>query len=421
MTSASIVSIGNELLNGHTTDTNATFICQQLLSIGVPVVSVYTVGDDVGKIVRALKRAAEDADIVIATGGLGPTDDDLTRQAFAELLNVKLELDSTPLEDIRQFFAKRGLPMPEKNAIQACIPAGAQPIKNPLGTAPGIEAGMDGRMFFALPGVPSEMKQMFEESVLPRLKQQGPALRSEAKKGGNAFTVIRKVRCFGAGESAIAEKLGDLMDRRRNPLINSTVGSGIITLHVVASAADKQQAEQMAQKDVEHLRSLLGELVFGVDDQTLAEVVGQQLAARHKTIAIAESCTGGLLGKLLTDIPGSSAYFTQGWITYSNKAKVEQLGISPNLIEKYGAVSEQVASAMAIAAKQKARSNFAVAITGIAGPAGGSEQKPVGLVFISFCDDRTCRTQRFLFSHTRDSIRLRAALTALNMLRLELA
>jgi nicotinamide-nucleotide amidase len=410
MSTASIVSIGNELLIGHTTDTNAAFICQQLLSIGVSVVSVYTVGDDIGQIVLALKRATDDADIVVATGGLGPTDDDLTRQAFAELLDAKLQLDSTLLETIRQFFAKRGLQMPEKNAIQAHIPAGAQPIENPIGTAPGICARFQQKILFALPGVPVEMKQMFEASVLPRLKQQG----------GKGFTVVRKIRCFGAGESVIAEKLGNLMGRQRNPLINSTVDSGVITLHVVADAKTKRQAEQLTKKDIEHLKSLLGDLIFGTDDQTLPEVVGGLLTQKHKTIAIAESCTGGLLAKLLTDIPGSSAYFTHGWITYSDKAKTEQLGIAPRAIEKNGAVSEQVASAMALAAQQKARSDFAIAITGIAGPTGGTEQKPVGLVYISVSSDNNCQTKRFLFSHTRDIIRHRAALTALNMLRLAL-
>jgi nicotinamide-nucleotide amidase len=408
MSTASIVAIGNELLNGHTTDTNATFICQKLLSTGIPVVSSYTVGDDIGQIVRALKRAAEDADIVIVTGGLGPTDDDITRQAFAEFLDVELKVNSKLLKGIRQFFEKRNIEMPERNAIQAHIPEGAQPIENPLGTAPGIFAEAQDKCFFALPGVPFEMKQMFEASVLPLLKE----------KGGKGFTIIKKIKCFGAGESVIAEKLGDLMKRERNPLINSTVNSSVITLHVVASAADKQKAEEMAQTDADHLRTLLGELVFGIDDQTLQEVAGQMLASQHKTVAVAESCTGGLLGKLITDIPGSSDYFTEGWITYSNKAKTEQLGVPAQLIEKYGAVSEEVALAMAQAARQKAGADFSIAITGIAGPSGGSEQKPVGLVFISICDGQNCRTQRFLFSQTREMVRLRAALSALNMLRL---
>jgi nicotinamide-nucleotide amidase len=410
MVKASIVSIGDELLNGHTTDTNAAYICRQLLSIGIPAVSACTVGDGVGKIVRALRQAAKDADIIITTGGLGPTDDDLTRQALAELLNVELQLDSTLLDGIRRFFEKRDLQMPERNAIQAYIPTGAGPIENSLGTAPGICARMQDKQLFALPGVPAEMSRMFDNSVLPRLKQQG----------GEGFTVIRKLRCFGAGESAIAEKLGELMDRRRNPLINSTVDAGVITLHIISAAPQKQQAEQMAQKDVEHLRSLLGGLVFGEGDQTLAEVVGKQLSRQQKTIAVAESCTGGLLAKMLTDVPGSSAYFTHGWITYSNKAKTEQLGISSKLIEKYGAVSEEVASAMAIAARQRAGTDFAVAIMGIAGPAGGSEQKPVGLVYISVSSYNDCQTSRFLLSHTREMVRTKAALMALNMLWLKL-
>jgi nicotinamide-nucleotide amidase len=408
MIKACIISIGNELLNGHTTDTNCPYICSRLLSIGIPVVSVYTVGDDIKQIVRSFKRAAEDAGLVIVTGGLGPTDDDITRQAFAELLGVKLQLKPALLRDIRKYFSDRGLPMPEKNTIQACVPKGALPLENPFGTAPGIFAKMKRKLFFAMPGVPVEMKEMLEKSVLPRL----------AKKGAGSFTIVKKVRCFGAGESALAEKLGDIMTRGRNPLINITVSSGIITLHVVACAKTKKQAEQMAQKDVNHIRSLLGDLIFGIDDQTLPEVVGEWLARNRKTVTVAESCTGGLLTKLITDVPGASEYFTHGWVTYSNKAKTELLGVPKKLIEKYGAVSEQVASAMAIAARQKAKSDFAVAITGIAGPAGGSKQKPVGLVYISVCDRNDCQTKKCLFSYTRDLIRTRAALTALNMLRL---
>ena len=259
-----------------------------------------------------------------------------------------------------------------------------------------------------MPGVPVEMKEMLEKSILPLLP----------KKGTGGFTIVKKVRCFGAGESALAEKLGNLLERGRNPLINITVSGGVITLHVVASAKTKKQAGQMAKKDVNHLHSLLGNLIFGVDDQTLPEVVGEWLARNRKTITVAESCTGGLLTKLITDIPGASEYFTQGWITYSNKAKTELLGVPKKLIEKHGAVSEQVASAMAIAARQKARSDFAIAITGIAGPAGGSKQKPVGLVYISVCDKNDCQTKKCLFSYTRELIRTRAALTALNMLRL---
>jgi nicotinamide-nucleotide amidase len=408
MIKACVVSIGNELLNGHTTDTNCSYICGRLLSIGIPVVSSYTVGDDIKQIARSLKRAAEDVDIVIVTGGLGPTDDDITRQAFAELLGTELQLRPALLKDIRKYFADRGLPMPEKNIIQACVPKGASAIENPFGTAPGIFAKMKKTLFFAMPGVPVEMKEMLEQSVIPRLNQ----------KRGDSFTVVKKVRCFGAGESALAERLGNLIERGRNPLINITVSAGVITLHVVASAKSKKQAEGMAKKDVNLLRSLLGDLIFGIDDQTLPEVVGHWLMKHHRTITVAESCTGGLLTKLITDIPGASDYFTHGWITYSNKAKTELLGVPEKLIKKHGAVSEQVACAMATGARQRAKSDYAIAITGIAGPAGGTKQKPIGLVYISVCDGNICKTKKCLFSYTRDLIRTRAALTALNMLRL---
>jgi nicotinamide-nucleotide amidase len=410
MAKASIVSIGNELLNGHTTDTNATYICRQLLSIGVPVVSVYAVGDEISKIVETLKKAAADADLVIATGGLGPTDDDLTRQAFAELLQTELVLDERLLEVIGDYFKKRGLVMPERNRIQAFIPKGAEAIENPIGTAPGIRAKLGDKILFALPGVPAEMRAMIDNTVLPYLQKQG----------GGEWTVIKKVRCFGTGESVIAEKLDDMMKRGRNPLINCTVDTGVISLHVMATAKDKRQAEEMAERDIEKLRIILGDLVYGENEQTMAEVVGRELVKQRKTLAIAESCTGGLVAKLITDIAGSSDYFIEGWVTYSNKAKVEQLGVSQELIDKYGAVSEQVAKAMATGAKRKAGSDFGVAITGIAGPGVGTEQKPIGLVFISVSSDNSCQTKKLLLSGSREMIRTRAALAVLNMLRLKL-
>ncbi|MFB0525143.1 MAG: nicotinamide-nucleotide amidohydrolase family protein, partial [Phycisphaerae bacterium] len=211
-----------------------------------------------------------------------------------------------------------------------------------------------------------------------------------------------------------------LMQRGRNPLINCTAEHGIITLTIIATAKDKIQAQQMAEKDEKSLRNTLGELVYGTGEQSLAEVVGEKLAQQNMTIAIAESCTGGNLAKLLTDIPGASRYFTYGWITYSNDAKISELGIPADAIDKHGAVSEQVAQAMAQQARKKAGTDFAIGITGIAGPAGGTEQKPVGLVYISVDSNSGCETKRFIFSHNRKSIRLRAALTALNMLRLKL-
>ncbi len=410
MKKASIISIGNELLSGQTVDTNAAYLSGELLSIGIPVVSSYAVGDDMDAIVRAFNLASTDADIVLATGGLGPTDDDLTRQGFAKFLGTELQLKTDLLDRIQNFFAKRNLQMSEKNRIQAYIPAGAKALANPLGTAPGIMAEAKGKLLIALPGVPSEMKRMFAESVLPELQ----------RFAGTQAVVVRKLRCFGTGESNIAELLGPLMQRGRKPLINCTVEYGIITLHIIATAEDKNKARQMAEKDEKSLRNKLAELVYGTEEQTLAEVVGEKLAREKMTIAVAESCTGGTLAKLLTDIPGASRYFSHGWVTYSNTAKTSELGVPADLIENFGAVSEQVAHAMARGARKKARTDFAIGITGIAGPAGATEQKPIGLVYISVDSYNGCNTKRCLFSHDRQFIRLRAAQTALNMLRLEL-
>ncbi len=410
MRKASIVSIGNELLTGQTVSTNGSYLSGRLLSIGIPVVSSYTCGDDVVSIIRAFNLAADDADVVIATGGLGPTDDDLTRQAFAKFLGVELKLENELLEKIQDFFSRRDLQVPVKTKVQAYIPAGTKTLANNLGTAPGIMAEYKGKLFFVMPGVPSEMKQMFEESVFPELK----------RFAGKQAVFVLKLRCFGAGESAITEKLGDLMQRGRNPLINCTIQYGVITLCIIATAEDKGQAREMAEKCEKTLRNALGELIYGTGEQTLAEVVGARLAQQKKTIAVAESCTGGTLAKLLTDISGASRYFTYGWVTYSNIAKIKELGVEADLIEEDGAVSAKVAEAMARGARERAGTDFAIGITGIAGPDGGSEQKPVGLVYISVDSNSGCETKRFIFAHNRDFTRVQAAQTALNMLRLKL-
>jgi nicotinamide-nucleotide amidase len=407
MKRASVINIGDELLSGQTVSTNAAYLGEQLLSIGIPVVSTYIIGDEIDSIVRSFNLACNDADFVVATGGLGPTDDDLTRQALAKLLGSELQLQEDLLQTIEAFFTSRNRQMSSRNKIQAYIPAGAKAIANNFGTAPGIMAELKGKSLFALPGVPSEMMRMFEESVLPELQRFA---------SGQAV-VVRKLRCFGTGESNIAESLGDIMQRGRNPLINCTVKHGVITLHIIATAKDKIQGQQMAEKDEKSLRSKLGELVYGTEEQTLAEVVGEKLAQKKQTIAVAESCTGGYIAKLLTDIPGASRYFTHGWITYSNDAKTSELGVPVHLIEQHGAVSEQVAEAMARGARKKSGTTFAIGVTGIAGPSGAGEQKPVGLVYISVDSDSGCETKRFVFHHDRASIRLRAAQTALNMVR----
>jgi nicotinamide-nucleotide amidase len=434
MANAAIISVGNELLNGNTVDTNSNWLQNQLLSISIPVVFTCAITDDIQEIKNTIQYASGKADIILITGGLGPTDDDLTRQAIAEFLGVKLEYHSELFEKIEKFFISINRPMVEKNKIQAYLPAGTSEIENDLGTAPGIYYPVrdkeseipDGhqrrpvsngvneenkKIIIAMPGVPSEMKQMFDKSILPRLKK--------FSKGD--IIITRKIRCIGAGESTIAEMMGDMMNRQRNPLINCTVDHGIITLHIIARAKDKRTAETMATKDIERLCGILGRLVYGFDEQTLAKVVGQKLLEKKKTLAIAESCTGGLIAKMITDVAGSSGYFTYGWVTYSNEAKISELGVEKGLIDRFGAVSSEVAAAMAEGARKKSGADFAISITGIAGPEGGSDEKPVGLVYISIASKNGVNTEKMLMGpRNRDFIRLRTSQHALNLLRLNL-
>lgn len=411
MNRASIISIGNELLSGRTVDSNAAYLSRKLASIGITVISRYTAGDNTKAIVRFLQLAAGRAELVLVTGGLGATADDLTRYGLAEFLKADLKLQPDLLEQIRHFFVSRNQSMPENNKAQACLPAGTTAITNPTGTAPGIIAEKDGKLFVFLPGVPSEARKMFEESVIEDLNSRvtGPV------------TATKKIKCFGASESAIAGQLGDMCRRDRNPLINFTVDGGVITLEVIATADDKTSAENLVDKDTKSLRQILGSLIYGTAEQKPAEVVAERLLYLGKTVTVAESCTGGLVAKLLTDIPGSSGYFRYGWVTYSNAAKTSQLGVPAGFFKDYGAVSSRVAEAMATGAAEKSRADFAVAVTGIAGPSGGGRDKPVGLVYVGISSNNRCHSERFVFSGDRERIRLFAAQTALNLLRLEIS
>ncbi len=411
MIRSALISVGNELLCGRTVDTNAAWLSGRLFAMGVRTVSVHLVADETGDIVAALQAASSQVDIVLVTGGLGPTDDDLTRAALADYLGVELEYRPDLVDRIEAFFTSRGMSMPARNRRQACVPKGAEPIENPCGTAPGILYQADSKLIALMPGVPSEMKAMYEASVWPQIQRRldGPVVRSA------------NLRCYGVGESTLATMLGDRMRRGRNPLINCTVSAGIITLQMIASAPSEQQAEKMLAEQRTELENLLGPLVFGSGEHTLQDVVGKLLTAQNKTLAVAESCTGGLVCKLLTDSPGASQYLTFGWVTYSNTAKIEQLDVPPAIIEQFGAVSEPVAKAMADGAARKGHADCAIAITGIAGPGGQTEQKSVGLVYIGIMNNKKSQVHRFHFPKTgREIVRLRAAQTALNLLRREL-
>lgn len=408
---ACIVSVGNELLNGHTVDTNASWLAGRLFEMGIETAGVWLVPDEKERIVKSLNDAAQLGELILVTGGLGPTDDDLTREAVAAFLKVQLEMHQALLDRLAAFFETRGLPMAEKNRSQVFIPSGCEILDNPRGTAAGFWAQKEDFSIAVMPGVPAEMKSMFENEVLPRIQRfiSGPV------------TASGKVRCFGAGESMVAQKLGDLMSRNRNPLINCTCGSGEILLHIIARAEDRKKAQQMVQKDRILLTEVLGEWVYGYDDESLPVCVSNFLRKSGKTIALAESCTGGLLGKMLTDIPGSSDYFQAGWIAYSNEAKRRFLSVPGEIIEKYGAVSREVAGEMATRASQIAGADIGIGITGIAGPEGGSVEKPIGLVCIGLSMNGKTEVQEYRFPPVnRDFVRHRSAMAALNMLRIKL-
>lgn len=403
--SAGIISVGNELLSGQTLDTNAAYLGAELLSVNLQVSRHWTVPDDLEAVAEALDQGTRSCDVVLVTGGLGPTDDDITRQALARFMGVDLELREDLLEQIRQFFKSRERPMAKRNEIQACLPAGCEVLPNEKGTAPGIKAVCGRASVYVLPGVPAEMKAMFADSVRPQLHQVS----------GHRI-VTRKLKCYGVGESSLVSLLGQEMQRGRNPLINCTVHHGVITLHVIGSGSTVKEAQDLVEQDEQFLRKTLGGFVFGSADDTLAHVIGRFLQERQASLAVAESCTGGLVAKLITDVPGSSAFFNQGWVTYCNESKMERLGVPEKTLEAFGAVSEPVAEAMALGALGKSGAQHAISVSGIAGPGGGTESKPKGLVFIGTASDRGCDVKKYLFTGDRAAIRLRAAQSALHQL-----
>jgi nicotinamide-nucleotide amidase len=413
---AIILSIGDELVLGQTVDTNSAWISQQLASVGCAVAAHLTVADDQRAIEQAIEESVGRCDFLIISGGIGPTEDDLTRQALAAVMREPLELSETWLAELRKFFEARGRKMPEANRIQAMIPRGATMVFNTAGTAAGIDATyVSGDQktvcrVFVVPGVPKEMKVMFARDVLPHVK----------RAGGGAVILSRTLHTFGLGESAVAEKLGDLMRRDRNPSVGTTVSGGVVSLRVNARFGSHDEAARQLRETEEACREALGTLVYGSDDETLDRVVGTMLAERHKTVCTAESCTGGLLAKMLTDVPGSSRHFRQGWVTYTNESKTDLLGVPAPLIAEHGAVSEPVVVAMAEGARSRARCDYAIAISGVAGPDGGTAAKPVGMVCIALASSEGTAARTFNFPGDRDWVRDRSAKMGLSLLRYRL-
>lgn len=408
---AEILSVGTELLLGQIVDSNAAYLGRTLAGLGIDLFYKSTVGDNEGRVIDTLRRAKDRADLIITSGGLGPTEDDLTKECIARVFDEELVMHEPSLEQLHRFFARRGVPMPERNAKQALIYRNGRTLENPNGTAPGALLEKDGKIVISLPGPPNEMIPMVENHVIPFL--------TERLQGQRQYLVTRVVRFIGIGESAVEERVQDLI-RSTNPSLAPLAHTGEVHLRIGAKADSPEAAEALIQPMEAELRRRLGRFIYGVDKTTLEAAVIQLLKERGKAVACAESCTGGGLGARLTSIPGSSAAFLGGVISYSNDAKVRLLGVDPALLAQHGAVSAPVAEAMARGARERLGADLAVSITGVAGPDGGTPEKPVGLVYLGVATADRVYARENHFIGIREDVRRRSTQVALQLIREEL-
>ncbi len=409
---ACILAVGSEMLTPFRVDTNSLFITERLNTIGYDVRLKAVVADEVHELARVVEGALAWADLIVITGGLGPTEDDITREAVALVLEIPLDEDASIVERLRDRFAKRGMTMPEINRRQAMVPRGAEVLPNANGTAPGLWLERDRRAIVLLPGPPREMKPMLEAVIAERLV-------SKSKSSG-LFRRVLKIT--GRAESDVDAQASPVYTKwtTQTTPISTTILAvlGQIELHLTAEASDKSAADSVLDPAVTELQTLLGPSVYSIDGRSLETVVGDLLREHRMTIAVAESCTGGLLASRLTDVPGSSEYVDRGVVCYSNQSKIDLAGVPPPIIEQHGAVSEPVARAMAEGIKSRAATRIGVGITGIAGPGGGTPEKPVGTVAVAVAVDDEVRVRTFQFIGSREMVKFQATQSALNMTRL---
>ncbi len=404
---AEIISIGDELISGKTINSNAAWMGRQLLLIGVPVLQVTTVGDDEAMILEALATAERRSQIIFLTGGLGPTHDDITRTVLCRYFQCELILNPVVLDQIRERFRHRGLPLAKSNESQAMVPKAAQVIYNRQGTAPGYHFERSGRHVYVMPGVPHEMQGMMSESILPeiRARQTGRFIES-------------KIFCtIGIAESMLYEKIGNPAEIERWAKMAFLPAPSGVQVRLIAQGTSADEARKKLEQAAARVLERAGRYIYADHESTLEQVVAELLTQRQATVAVAESCTGGLIAHKLTGIAGSSAYFERGVVCYSNRSKTELLHVPAAMIEQHGAVSEQVAAAMAENVRRIAGVDYGIATTGIAGPGGGSDDKPVGLVFIGAADKTGSQWERHIFSGERWLNKERFANSALNLLR----
>ena len=377
-----ILSIGTELLFGQITNTNTVYLSQKLNMLGYDVMYHYTVGDNPERVRDMIRLAFQDCDLVITTGGLGPTQDDLTKEMVCQVMGDELVMMDEVMSELESYFEKLGRPMTENNKKQAYVPSRAEVFINHEGSAPGFALEKDGKYVICMPGPPREMTSMFEDSVMPYLQSMSEDV-----------IYYRMLRAFGIGESALETKLLDLIDDQTDPTLATYAKEGECSLRIASKRKTEAEAREAVDEMVEKVKERVGEFIYSCDDEELVQVVCRKLMEKGLTLSSAESCTGGKFAAAVTDIPGISAVFQRGLVTYSNQAKMDELGVKAETLEKYGAVSEETAMEMVEGLRRVSGSDVCVSVTGIAGPGGGSDAKPVGLVYIGFVygDKKLCR------------------------------
>ena len=403
-----IVSTGTELLLGQIVNTNAPYLARKLNELGFDAVYQTTVGDNRRRMANVFSIALDRADVLITSGGLGPTQGDITKEVSAELLGRQLQLHEPSVEHIRNFFNRRRLIMPDNNLRQAMMPVGAIVVTNHRGTAPGVIIEHEEKTIIHLPGPPAELEHMFENSILPYLT---------GRFGGQGIIVSKVLRTFGIGESMLEERIRPFILAQTNPTIALLARSGEIHVRLTAKADSADEARVMIAGLETDLREHIDEYIFGTDDQSLEQVVGEELRQRRLTLALAESCTGGATTAKLTDVPGSSAYLIGSVVCYDNRIKTDWVGVSSETLLQHGAVSSETAIAMAKGIRDRFAADIGIGITGIAGPDGGNEAKPVGLVYLAVAGPHGVIVEEEHFAGQRSAIRNRAVNSSLDLLR----
>lgn len=408
-----IITIGDELLIGQVINTNQAFIAEQLNTVGIYTERMSTVGDDPDYILNAFSSAWSSADVVCVTGGLGPTHDDITKKMVCIFFKTDLVMNDDVLARVKELVRRRNLPLLQTNIDQALVPRTCTVIPNMNGTAPGMMFEQEGKYFFVLPGVPFEMKAMMLDTVIPFFEKRSDGL----------IVRHRTLKTTGIGESLLADKIGDVRD---------VIGSDRMTtlaflpnpmgtkLRITVKAHDPNVLRSKLDAAESMIRSKVEKYIYSADESELEDVVGMLLHEKNLTLSVAESCTGGFISHRITNVPGSSRYFMRGFITYSDRSKVEELGIDPALIQMHGAVSKETASAMAEGARRKANTDIALSCTGIAGPSGGTDEKPVGLCYIGYSDGTSTFALRFNFGDHRLRFKDRSSQAVLELLRRKL-